>query len=107
MIYDIIIQVLAALGDEEAFLPCLHSVGVPLAPGQQDVSWPCNPDEVIVAHLVEEPAVMSFGSQFGGNGMLSKRSFGLRMASAIGKQNPKFLAAHCSVLSMKSPEGSH
>ena len=96
---------LKQLKDTMPFIACVHSVGVPLQPDQTDVPWPCNPENLVVAHFTEEDSVWSFGSQFGGNAMLSKRSVGLRLASAWGQRDATSLASHCSVLSFTSPEG--
>jgi len=98
-------RVLELLGDEGFFLQCLHSVGAPLQPEEKDVPWPCNPMKTIVAHFPEEAAVWSYGSGFGGNSMLSKRSCGLRLASALGRTQEKFLTAHSSIVSLKVRTG--
>jgi len=96
---------LKQLRDKMPFTALVHSVGCPLKEGEADVPWACNPDKLVVAHFTEENSVWSFGSQFGGNAMLSKRSVGLRLASAWGQHNKSTLTAHCSVLSLTSPEG--
>lgn len=95
---------LKQLRDKMPFTALVHSVGCPLKEGDADVPWPCNPDKLVVAHFTEENSVWSYGSQFGGNAMLSKRSVGLRLASAWGQHNKSILTAHCSVLSLTSPE---
>ena len=96
---------LKQLKDTMPFIQCIHSMGCPLTPESVDVSWPCNPENLVVAHFTEENSVWSYGSQFGGNAMLSKRSVGLRLASAWGQRDATSLASHCAVLSFTSPEG--
>ncbi|XP_049851204.1 uncharacterized protein LOC126325537 isoform X2 [Schistocerca gregaria] len=99
-------EVLSQLSTNDSFIPCIHSVGYPLVSSQhEDVPWPCNPDKLIVAHFIEEPSIWSYGSGFGGNAMLSKRSLGLRIASYMGTKKPSWLTTHCSILSLTSPEG--